>query len=263
MRFIILFVVIIGFSSPAISQEAAINYESMTLSELGKVNTKSLSKAEKKAFKKILKQKKKVEKARIKAEKKRLKAEAKAKKKAAKAKANYQKNLGKVYANTHATKDDFEAFTLLEGARKSPFKWYEPNGFNDIYWTLKSHVYPDGVVESLLFLSLYYEANTHVNFDSAALRGGIHLRPVDVSRGETTCGSQNGPIPFLKESIGFLLSPETILEHYNSRQPLEVQIKSDSWGKMRVTIPVYYFEGYVKKAQSTLGIFMNNSETSP
>ncbi len=106
-------------SGPSVADTPAKSFEEMTVSELQTVDTKSLSRDEKKHLKAVLKTKKKVEKARLREEKKRAKAEAKRQKKARKVASKQLSYIQAVYNKTGIFRDPGNSRLRIRGADDS------------------------------------------------------------------------------------------------------------------------------------------------
>lgn len=167
-RFFVAVVFLLTAAIPLLAQDTK-TYEDMTLAELEAVNTKSLTREEKRLYKSALNAAKKAEKERIKAEKKRLRAEKKAEKKRlaaekrrikAEIKAAKKHNkpiekklrlIAKTYENTSIDEDDFEAYITATGPYASQFPTLFGAGDSSVprrHW-LEAHYYPDD--ERLIF----------------------------------------------------------------------------------------------------------------
>jgi hypothetical protein len=262
MRYILIISLIFGFSLPTMAQDAA-DFKAMSVVELQDVDTTGLSKKQKKAHKKELKKKQKTEKKRLKKEataaKKAAKKQAKAEKKAVKAQAKFDKKVAKTYKNTRAYKDDFEAYSTVRGPNHDLYTFWENNVYSPALWYLNTFVYPDGRMETRLYLSLTWEGRLRnrggkgfKDFANAVLIGGYHSDVRREERVDGHCGYKDSIC--LTEVVSMGIPEAFLLNSYNAGGTMDVRIEGRNRERVVVKVSKTYLKGYVTKAQ-TLGLF--------
>lgn len=277
----LIFIGALLFSAPVYGQDEPKPFEQMTIEELHAVDTKSLTKNDKKAHKKALKAAKKAEKKRIKeekkaerkrrrAEQKRLKREAKEREANNKEVRRQIKMVSDVYEETRILRDDFEAFIEIVGPKyPRKFAWLLVRDPVDFHF--RAFFYPANQELQLRLVSsseLSVPEVTPANVDSlrggperymtrnrywhyyrrATLRGGVELEVEPLAKYLDKCNTLTCEF---REDVGLTLTMDDLTEPLESQEFLQIKISGARGHEYLIGLSPGLIIGFLKKLAET------------